>query len=289
MKRFIDVRMRNKGGIGTYISQLVRRLEMKPLKLRAPIYSFKEQIAYPFAIPKCDLFFSPHFNVPFFPIRAKKRVVTIHDVYHLDHPDQFSSLKHTCAKKLYARAASSDLVLTVSEFSKGRILHHFPSALLEVIPLGGDHLLGIEPVEVLGISSPFYLFVGSLKPHKNRRLLDGLPLIEALGQYSDGELVWLYKNAEALIFPSFYEGFGLPPLEAMSLGCPVLASHSASIPEVCGEAAIYFDPKIRESLDRALQELPSVRDQLIEKGIQRSSERTWDLCAKRHDRIFTSL
>jgi len=289
MKPVIDVRMREMGGIGTYITQLTKRIEMESLNIHAPIYSFKEQLAYPFVIPRCNLFFSPHFNVPLTPIRAKKRVAAIHDVYHLDHPDRFSAFKYNCAKKLYARAIAFDLVLTVSEFSKGRILHHFPQAVVEVIPLGGDHLVEVPPLEVLGIQKSYYLFVGSHKAHKNRSFLKGIPIVEALGQYSEGELVWLYKNAQALIFPSLYEGFGLPPLEAMSLGCPVLASNSASIPEVCGEAAIYFDPQDRKSLDQAIEELPSQRKQLIEKGYQQVSEKTWDLCAKRHHHAFTSF
>lgn len=155
-----------------------------------------------------------------------------------------------------------------------------------MIPLGGDHLVDVEPIEVRGIPLPFYLFVGSSKPHKNRQLLEGLPTVDAGGQYSARELVWLYKHAQALIVPSFYEGFGLPSLEAMSLSCPVLASNRASLPEVCADAALYFDPTNRESLDSVIGQLPSHRDEMIERGRKRCSAMSWELCAQRHAYLF---
>lgn len=275
--------MAGKGGIGRYIGQLVARLPVEALSFSAPVYSLNEQLAFPWSVPPCDLFWSPHFNAPLLPIRAKKRVVTLHDLYHLDQLAQFSWCRRLGVKWLISSALRrADLVITVSNFSKRRLLHHFPQVSVEVIPLGGDHLVGIEPIAVKLVHQPFFLFVGSHKPHKNRKLLDGLPIVDAMGQYSEGELVWLYSQAEALIFPSLYEGFGLPPLEAMSLGCPVIASRAASIPEVCGSAALYFDPHSRDSLAEAISRLPREREELIAKGKERARRLTWRLCAQRH-------
>lgn len=285
-----DGRLRGKGGIGTYLKELGKRLNVQMVDFSAPIYSLKEQLVYPFQIPAGSIFWSPHFNVPLLPTRANKRIVTIHDLYHLDHPERFSPLQNRGARRLISHAIGhSDLVLTVSEFSKQRLLVHFPKASVSVIPLGGDHLLDVAPLPVAGVPSHFYLFVGSTKPHKNRSLLDGLPIVDVMGNYSEGELVWLYKQADALIFPSLYEGFGFPPLEAFSLGCPVVASFSASIPEVCKDAALYFDPTSRKSLEKALSHLPKERDSLILKGKKRVSELTWGRCAKRYFDLFSAL
>lgn len=287
MQVVMDTRMRGKGGIGTYITQLSERLNLESLHFRAPIYSIREQLGYPFQVPACDIFFSPHMNVPLLPTRAKMRITTVHDVYHLDQGQHYPLRKRLAVKQLYKRAIlGSDLVITVSAFSKERILHYFPKARVEMIHLGADHLLGIEPKEVHGVPKQYYLFVGTGKLHKNRRLLEGLPVVDVMGQYNEAELVWLYKHAKALIFPSLYEGFGLPPLEAMSLGCPVVASDAASIPEVCGDAALYFDPHERKDLERVLEILDGQSSHLVEQGLKRASAFDWNQCVKRHDTLF---
>jgi glycosyltransferase involved in cell wall biosynthesis len=283
----MDTRMRGKGGIGTYITQISERFNLESLHFRAPLYSLWEQLGYPFQIPCCDIFFSPHISVPLLPVRAKKRITTVHDVYHLDYGHSYPLRKRLAMKQLYKQALlGSDLVITVSAFSKGRILHHFPQARVEVIHLGADHLLEVEPKEVHGIPEHYYLFVGTHKSHKNRGLLEELPIVDVMGQYKEGELVWLYKNAKALIFPSLYEGFGLPPLEAMSLGCPVVASDAASIPEVCGDAALYFDPHKRRDLERALEMLDGKGSYLVEQGLRRASAFVWEECVQRHHALF---
>lgn len=281
MKICIDARMMKHGGIGTYIKSLIPHLPVEVVPLQSPIYTLREQLEFFRKIPPCGLFWSPHFNVPLFPIRAKKQIVTIHDVFHLDY-------RKYKAKILLKKAASSKII-TVSEFSKRRILHYFPNADITVIHPGADHLLGIEP-KPLEVKKPFFLCVGNEKPHKNidfvRKIVPNLYV--AKGDLPVENLVWLYQNAEALIFPSLYEGWGLPPLEAMSLGCPVLASNAASIPEACQDAALYFDPKEPQSLKDTLALLPAKREQLTERGWVRAKMLTWAQASKKHLNLFHS-
>ena len=104
------------------------------------------------------------------------------------------------------------------------------------------------------------------------------------GRIEDGELRSLYEHALGLLFPSFHEGFGLPPLEAMALGCPVIASNRSSIPEVCGEAALLVDPQQESELVAAIQRLAGeegLADELRHKGQRQAALHSWDACSRR--------
>lgn len=169
------------------------------------------------------------------------------------------------------------------------------------------------------LDKPYFLFVGNVKPHKNlynallafEIILDRIDNIKFCivgrrdgfltgdnsishlvnsseklrenviftGHINDKELAFFYKNANALFFPSMYEGFGLPPLEAMSMGCPVLGSNSSSIPEICGEAAVYCDPNDVKDMSEKLGEIfgnSELRAKLIERGYRKVQEYSWD-------------
>src|SRR5438105_7080560 len=102
------------------------------------------------------------------------------------------------------------------------------------------------------------------------------------GYVTDGELRALYENAACFIFPSFYEGFGLPPLEAMHCGCPVIVSDRASLPEVCGEAAVYCDPDDPADIARQLRLVltsSALRRELREAGLARARSFGWQRSA----------
>jgi alpha-1,3-rhamnosyl/mannosyltransferase len=105
-----------------------------------------------------------------------------------------------------------------------------------------------------------------------------------LGPVSDAERDLLYRRAEALLFPSLYEGFGLPPLEAMRHGLPVVATRTSSLPEVGGEAVLYvMDARDSEAMARALRRLldePALRRRLVAKGLRQAARFTWDRCAE---------
>lgn len=287
-------------GIGTFVKNAIMALSEEKIVLlsrqkqkdhphilmNSPIYSLNEQRELAAKIPACDLFISPHFNVPLFPIKAKKRVSVVHDVYHLAHFSSLSLSQKIYAKIFYNAAFMlSDRLITVSEFSKKEILKHasIKPKKIDVI-YNAVALKNGKKKE----GKKYILAVGNAKPHKNlKRLIEAvLPLEEELiivgkkegllpqgkvhftGFVEESELNDLYANASLLVFPSLYEGFGFPAMEAMMLGCPVVVSRCASLPEICEDAVEYVDPlsveSIREGILRGLKN----RDKLIEKGYE---------------------
>lgn len=177
----------------------------------------------------------------------------------------------------------------------------------------------------LGLPHDFMLSVGSLEPRKNLRLvtealrisksqlplvltgwegwgqkdwlsdLEGTDLDEKVivtGYISDEELACLYSAATALVYPSLYEGFGLPILEAMACGCPVICSSAASLPEVAGDAAIIIDPHDVEALANAMDEVATnqrLRDSLAQKGLQRAELFDWKATAQETLEVFRDV
>lgn len=289
------------------------------------IYSIKEQFELPMIIPSCDLFISPHYNIPIRKIRAKKRAVIINDVNHLVFTDEFSFHKKLYAQYMISAAIrKSDKVFTLSEFSKQEIIKYTGnySKDINVLYCGLDkeelkaqlNLKSFEEIRAkYNLPVEYFLYVGSIKPHKNlltalkafnlwrskhndktKLVLVGikqsdlasysevLTLIDKYstiipGYVSDDDLSVFYNNAKCLIFPSLYEGFGLPPLEAMIYGCPVLTSNSASLPEVCGTAALYFEPLDFEELAGKMEQIindDNLRKELVENGYRNTSRFT---------------
>ncbi len=237
---------------------------------------FWEQVELPL---RCagNLLFSPYAAAP---ILKTRQIVTIHDAGVAATPEQYSPLFRGCYTVVYSVLGQScKAVITVSNFSQQELHKYFsiPLEKLVVIPPGCDHLLtvlpnldilerfGLEPGKfILGVSSqsPIKNFAGLVRAwrHLDRR---GLKLaiagktndrvfgheatvldtqVACMGYVSDGELRTLYENASAFVYPSFYEGFGIPPLEAMTCGCPVVVARSSALPESCGDAALYCDP-----------------------------------------------
>jgi glycosyltransferase involved in cell wall biosynthesis len=240
-------------------------------------------------------------------------VVTLHDIQHRDLPEFFGPARKSFRRIAYDRAArGASAVIVTSEFVRQRAVSvlGLDPARVHVIPHAIEHDVfkpGDEEAE------PMLLYPARPWPHKNharlfeafarlrqtrprlRLVLTGggherlgaLPDgVESLGVVSATELASLYRRAACLVFPSLYEGFGLPPLEAMACGCPVAASNAGAIPEVCGDAAVLFDPRDEESMARAIVEADSRREALRAKGFARAAHFTWDDVARRHEAVY---
>lgn len=212
-------------------------------------------------------------------------------------------------------ASLAKVIFTDSNFSQIELSQYLkqPSEKFKVIPLAGDHIDRVPPdTRILSkhnLSKNSYVFmVGSQSPHKNLatvrdavELTNGdIKIVFAGGQYqkvfnkeilrattkniivlgyiTDEELKALYLNALGFIFPSYYEGFGLPILEAMHCGCPVLCARAASLPEVAGEAALFFDPMKASDIAKAIDYIfldQQLRNDLIQRGYRRAKEFSW--------------
>lgn len=281
------------------------------------------QVLLPLRIPPCDAFFSPHFDTTCLPVRASRRVVTVHDAFHLSGAASFSRAGTAYARFLLAAAVrTADAVIAVSEFTAAEIARHFPecSGRIRVVRNAVDGTVFFPDPQHPGIEGPYALFVGNLKPHKNletavRALehcgdgklklvvagassgfitgmggrleaLKGNPRIVWAGTPDDRVLRRLYSHAECLLFPSFYEGFGYPAVEAMSCGCPVVCSDIEALRETCADAAVFSDPQSPQSFGRAMAEMRGdrqARAEWVRRGRQRAAgfslkafqEQTW--------------
>lgn len=332
----VDARMLSSSGIGTYLKNLLPRIEPffdlkallnkddlplfkmisngHPVEVKAPIYSLTEQVALYRQIPFCDLFWSPHYNVPLLPIRARKKIVTLHDVCHLALP-HFPKYKKLLAKLLMSQAMKlSDAVITVSSFSKREITSYFSEheSKINVILNGVNPLNPFQTKQLR--ETPFILYVGNFKAHKNlERLIQAFlllpepldliliggpkfkspsPRVKILDSITDDQLPFYYANARMFVQPSLYEGFGLTPLEAMACGCPVVSSSFASLPEVCGEAAYYINPLEVESIVLGMSEVLSndlLRARLIAAGYKRIEAFSWDIAAEKTVSLFQQI
>jgi glycosyltransferase involved in cell wall biosynthesis len=237
------------------------------------------------------------------------------DLQHELLPQFFSRAERAYRKVAYRAAVrSSRLVIAISNHVKESIVERLgvDPQRVRVAYLGID-LEQLRPG--VGERELLLLYPANGWPHKNHaRLLEAFGLIrrerpelrlvltgsglenlparpgvEVRGHVPREELVRLYQTAEALVFPSLYEGFGLPPLEAMACGCPVAVSRAGALPEVCGDAARYFDPAEPEEIAAATLDVLADSGELVSRGLDRARGFTWDECARRHDEVYEEL
>jgi glycosyltransferase involved in cell wall biosynthesis len=241
------------------------------------------------------------------PLVTRNQLVVMHDATPARFPGTFSRrfvAWYAVMNRVLSRRARH--LATVSEFSRGELTDVLGVDGFTVAGNGHEHLLGLGGAG--GPADSYVLCVGNLTPNKNlvpvatalaaagiRVVVVGaggasnvyaqqagldIPGVELAGRVTDDELAALMRGATALVFPSLYEGFGLPIVEAQALGCPVIASTSASIPEVAGEGALYFDPlQPAQAVDLVLSLDPDTRAALVARGRANVSRFTWDSTA----------
>ncbi len=246
------------------------------------------------------------------PVRERPVVTTILDVQHELLPQFFSRAELAYRRKVYGWSARrSRLVVTISRHAAGTLVDRLgvPEERVRPIHLGIDHET-FRPGDYA--RGEFLLYPAHGWPHKNharlfeafaelRRRRPGLELVltayagpvpegvRSLGRVSRDELVRLYRTAAAVVFPSLYEGFGLPPLEAMACGCLVACSNAASLPEVVGDAARLFDPTSIEELVSAVEDVLDNPEAWRRRGLERAAEFTWEKTARAHDAVYAEL
>jgi glycosyltransferase involved in cell wall biosynthesis len=264
------------------------------------------------------------------PLAVSKQIVCIHDLNSRNAPDSyaiaFRALYRFLMPALGRRAAR---IVTVSHFSQ-KTIEQFGVAAgkkITVIHDGYEHMLRADGsrsrLKDANLPRPFVLLIGSKAPHKNAGLIysiaaelgargihilvsgGGNPNVYAsrssnslpenvkhLGRVNDDDLAFLYQNALCLVFPSRIEGFGLPALEAMAVGCPVISSDAASLPEVCGAAALYASPDDAAAWLAAMARLVSdatLRERLAVDGRKRARAFSWREGAQRYLELMFAL
>ncbi len=254
------------------------------------------------------------------PLRQPAQIVVIHDAGVFSTPDSYSRPFRLWYRFLHRRLARRAKIVTVSDFARSDLARHLriDPAAVAVVPEGAEHILrdAADPdiLAAHGLAAGRYvLAVGSLAPHKNLAGLSrmagalrdrgmtlaitgafdpkvfapGQPALPQpalyLGRVNDAQLRALYEAAACFVFPSRYEGFGLPAVEAMACGCPVAAARAGSLPEVCGDAAAYFDPGDPDDIAQIvcrLADTPPLAAELRRQGRLRARRFTWDIAAR---------
>ncbi|WP_287373940.1 glycosyltransferase family 1 protein [Prosthecochloris sp.] len=272
-------------------------------------------------LPKSSIVLSPGFNAPLLSFRPY--IFMIHDLNHIDYVENSSISKRLYYAIVIKRACHfAYKILTVSEFSKKRIIDWAGVPAEKVVNVSNgvsEHFL--NPPEEYTSDFQYLLCVSNRKSHKNeRRIIQAFaqaridPLIKLLftgdstrelvelakelkvfsritflGQVLEKDLPGLYQGALSLVFPSLYEGFGLPVVEAMACGTPVLTSSTTSLPEVAGDAAILVDPtsvlEISDGIERIVKE-DVLRKRLIVKGWQRAKLFDWSRVKSRVQNVL---
>ena len=301
----------------------------------ASIYSAREQFAVASATPRTTPLHATHYNASL--LHRGPLLVTIPDVTPLLADRYCATWKSRLSAKpmLRAIARRADHVFTVSEYSQQQLSRHLDlpadkitvahnGVSAEFCPADAPNARAVVASE-FGIQTPFLLYVGNFRPHKNvaglLRAFDSLRekyrdhrllLLGADGMQLDGlkkqardlgmsnaalfvqnatqqSLIAAYNAADALVMPSFEEGFGLPVVEAMACGTPVVCSKTSSLPEIGGDAAEYFDPNDIEQMSDAISRVLSdraLRASLRARGRARAAQFTWQRSAQIHVDVY---
>jgi glycosyltransferase involved in cell wall biosynthesis len=258
------------------------------------------------------------------PLFYKNRIVSIHDISFYINPAWFSwwySVYYRSITSIFSKRSKK--IITVSEFSKSEIIKKLKidsSKIIVIHNAVSQAMINTKQTNVFK-EDKYILTVGSLDPRKNlNKLVEAYNSSEnrndvklyivgksspmfnmkssnsiednTLGYVSDEELVSLYKNASAFIYLSYYEGFGIPPLEAMSFGCPVILSDIPVFREIYGESALFVNPDNITEINTTINSILSNNEQrkhMISKGYEKVKEYSWDLSAIKLTKLIESF
>ena len=327
MTCYFDARWIGEHGIGRFAAELARRLPVVPLPLAGspsdPADPFRLATALG-GVSRQDCFFSPGYNGPVW--SRVPYIVTVHDLNHVDCEGNSSVLKKLYYRFILKRVCHrARAIFTVSEFSKSRIVEWMGVQEQKVFNVGN----GVSEI-FSGDVRPHdpgyaYIFcVSNRRPHKNEEgVVQGFaaaalpatvklvftgkptPAIEQVcrevgvqdrvvfaGRLTEEQLAEHYRGALMLLFPSFYEGFGLPIIEAFASGTPVITSNVTSMPEIAADAALLVDPQKPQEIAQAIERLhgdAGLRQTLVVRGYERQKAYTWNAVAQRVEQAMRQV
>ena len=298
-------------GFTPYLGPKLTRVsnEVSRLLGQISVSSFKPKIYHQTYYTGRD--FCPH---------GASRILTVYDLIHMRYPDSFVNPDRTTRPQRMA-AERADHIICISESTRHDLVKYFgvSEKKTSVVYLGVDPIFRAAPaIEFKRFSKPFVLYVGARTGYKNFKnfllafsqskqltqdfdlvCFGGGPLSNEEKQYAselgllstsihqisgtDEVLNSIYRKAEAFVYPSLFEGFGIPPLEAMAAGCPVVCSDTSSLPEVVGTAAELFSPISPESMMNAMENVlfsSSRRTELVALGQSHHKNFSWEKCAE---------
>ncbi|MHB1677546.1 MAG: glycosyltransferase family 4 protein [Sulfuriferula sp.] len=328
MQLNFDSRWIGDHGIGRFARVLNDNLHLQHLPISgastSPFDPLRLLLVITFRIPKGACVFSPGYNAPLFFVRPY--IFTIHDLNHIDRLENSSFLKRLYYRLIMRRACRKAFrVLTVSEFSRQRIIAWAGVDADHVVNVSNgvdeSYRPDVQPYEP---GYAYLLCVSNRKAHKNEsRVLEAFvhadidpairlvftgqanePMLKLCQKYDVGnrvvfagrvleqDLPGLYRGAIALVFPSLYEGFGLPVIEAMACGTPVITSNTTSLPEVAGEAALLVDPLSVEEISEAIEQICKdkvLRETLRRNGLLQAARFPWNEVTKKVKSVLNDM
>ncbi len=273
----------------------------------------------------CDVIFGANYFLPrLMGAIARRRVITIHDLTYKRFPEllQKETLDNL-ERHMTREIALADAIICVSESTRRDLLAFYEVDPQRVHAIHSGLATLEKPYPVPGLPERYILFVSTIEPRKNLDVLldafdeirdayDGALVVAGrigwkaeetarrlrgdrimhLDYLPPAELATVYQNADVFVFPSIYEGFGFPLLEAMAQGVPTIAARSSSLPEIGGDASVFFDPRnareLADALRRVTRDQPLRRD-LIARGRERAARFRWDVAAEKTLRVIRSV